>query len=38
MSVLYMVPYLSGERGEAFEYYFRKGAAPEKSEGVRPAE
>ena len=38
MAVLYMVPYLSGERGEAFEYYFRKGAAPEKSEGVRPAE
>ncbi|HRX88136.1 MAG TPA: NAD(P)-binding domain-containing protein [Steroidobacteraceae bacterium] len=38
MAVLYMVPYLSGNRAEAFEFYFRKGAAPAKSEGVRPAE
>ena len=38
MAVLYMVPYMTGRRDEAFEFYFRKGAGPEVSEGVRPAE
>ena len=38
MSILYMVPYLTGARDEAYEYYFRKGASPAVSEGVRPAE
>lgn len=38
MAVLYMVPYLTGNREEAFEYYLRKGAAPKQSEGVRPAQ
>jgi len=38
MTVLYMVPYLTGRRDEAFEYYFRKGASPQHSQGVRPAE
>ena len=37
MALIYMVPYMSGRRQDAFEYYFRRGAAPEKSEGVRPA-
>ena len=38
MSILYMVPYMSGRRDEAFEYYFRKGTSPQRSTGVRPAE
>jgi hypothetical protein len=38
MAVLYMVPYVNGRRSDAFEYYLRRGAAPEKSEGVRPAQ
>lgn len=38
MAVLYMVPYLAGEPGDRFEYYFRRGAGPAVSEGVRPAE
>ena len=38
MSILYMVPYISGRRDEAFEYYFRKGASPRQSQGVRPAQ
>ena len=38
MTILYMVPYMSGRRAEAFEYYFRKGAAPKQSQGVRPAQ
>jgi len=38
MALLYMVPYLSGNRDEAFEFYFRKGTGPVVSEGVRPAE
>ena len=38
MSILYMVPYMSGRRDEAFEYYFRKGTSPRQSSGVRPAE
>jgi hypothetical protein len=38
MTILYMVPYLQGRRDEAFEFYFRTGASPEVSTGVRPAE
>ncbi|MBT8445110.1 MAG: NADPH-dependent F420 reductase [Gammaproteobacteria bacterium] len=38
MSILYMVPYMSGRRDEAFEYYFRKGASPLDIKPVRPAE
>lgn len=38
MAIIYMVPYLSGRREEAFEYHLRKGAAPAVSDGVRPAE
>lgn len=38
MSILYMVPYLSGRRDQAFEYYFRTGTSPQQSEGLRPAE
>lgn len=38
MSILYMVPYLTGRRDQAFEYYFRTGTSPEQSDGVRPAE
>jgi hypothetical protein len=38
MTVLYMVPYLNGQRAQAFEFYFRRGAAPLQSEGVRPAQ
>ncbi len=38
MALIYMVPYLKGPRGESFEYYLRRGAAPRVSQGVRPAE
>ncbi len=38
MAVVYMVPYLSGRSADAFEYYLRKGTAPRRSQGVRPAE
>ncbi len=38
MSILYMVPYMTGRRDQAFEYYFRTGTSPRQSEGVRPAE
>jgi hypothetical protein len=38
MSLLYMVPYMSGRREDAFEYYLRRGAAPKQSSGVRPAQ
>lgn len=38
LAILYMVPYMSGRRGDAFELYFRKGAAPRQSQGVRPAQ
>lgn len=38
MTVLYLVPYLQGRRQDAFEFYFRKGASPDVSTGVRPAE
>jgi predicted dinucleotide-binding enzyme len=38
MALIYMVPYLRGPRGEAFEYHLRRGAAPRESQGVRPAQ
>jgi predicted dinucleotide-binding enzyme len=38
MAILYMVPYLSGRRDDAFELHLRKGAAPKDSKGVRPAQ
>lgn len=38
MAILYMVPYNSGRRDDAFEYYLRRGAAPAVSGGVRPAQ
>lgn len=38
MAVIYMLPYMTGHRDEAFEFYMRKGAAPKQSTGVRPAE
>lgn len=38
MAALYLVPYFQGRRDEAFEFYFRKGASPETSTGVRAAE
>lgn len=38
MAILYMVPYMSGNSAEQFEFYFRKGTGPALSEGVRPAE
>lgn len=38
MAIIYMVPYLKGLRGDSFEFYLRRGAAPKVSQGVRPAE
>jgi predicted dinucleotide-binding enzyme len=38
MAVIYMIPYMTGRREDAFEYHLRKGAAPRESQGVRPAE
>jgi len=38
MSILYMVPYMSGRRDQAFEYYFRTGTSPLEIKPVRPAE
>lgn len=38
MTVLYLVPYLQDRRDDAFEFYLRKGASPDISTGVRPAE
>ena len=38
MSILYMVPYMSGRRDQAFEYYFRTGSIPLEIKPVRPAE
>lgn len=38
MAVIYMIPYLTGRREDAFEYHLRKGAAPRDTQGVRPAE
>ena len=38
MAILYMVPYMSGRRDDAFEFYLRRGTAPKQSTGVRPAQ
>ena len=38
MAILYMVPYLSGRRADAFEYHLRRGAAPRDGQAVRPAQ
>ncbi len=38
MAIVYMVPYMSGRRDEAFEFYLRKGTARSTSQGVRPAQ
>lgn len=38
MSILYMVPYMSGRRDQAFEYYLRTGTSPSEIKEVRPAE
>jgi hypothetical protein len=38
MAVLYLYPYLSGQRDQAFEYHLRTGSAARDSRGVRPAE
>jgi predicted dinucleotide-binding enzyme len=38
MAVIYMVPYLGGRMDDAFEFYLRRGSAPQQSEGVRAAE
>lgn len=38
MAVLYLYPYLSGRRDQAFEYHLRTGSAARDSKGVRPAE
>lgn len=37
MAVLYMVPYLTGRRDDAFEYHLRRGSAPRDGGAVRPA-
>ncbi len=38
MAILYMAPYLSGRRDDAFEFYLRRGTSPKQSQGVRPAQ
>ncbi len=38
MAILYMVPYLTGRRADAFEYHLRRGAAPRDGQAVRPAQ
>ena len=38
MAVLYLYPYQSGQRDQAFEYHLRTGSAARDSKGVRPAE
>jgi predicted dinucleotide-binding enzyme len=38
MAVLYMVPYMTGRRPDAFEFYFRRGTSPAGGGAVRPAE
>ena len=38
MAVLYMVPYMRGERDQVFEYYLRKDTGPKREYEVRPAE
>jgi hypothetical protein len=37
MAAIYLTPYLQGRAADAFEYYLRRGTAPEKSGGVRAA-
>jgi predicted dinucleotide-binding enzyme len=37
MAAIYLVPYLTGRREEAFEYHLRRTAPPQNSQGVRPA-
>ena len=37
MSALYLVPYLQGRIGDAFEFYLRTGSSPAESKGVRAA-
>ena len=37
MSALYLVPYLQGRMGDAFEYYLRTASSPRESKGVRAA-
>ena len=38
MALIYMVPYLKGPAGAAFEFHLRQGTAPRRSQGVRPAQ
>lgn len=38
MAILYMVPYMTGHRDQAFEFHLRRGAAPKESTGLRPAQ
>lgn len=38
MAVIYMVPYLSGRRADAFEYYFRQSESLQSDRAVRPAQ
>lgn len=38
MSILYMVPYMTGRRDDAFEYYLRTGTSPAEIREVRPAQ
>jgi len=38
MAVLYLYPYLSGHRDQAFEYHLRTGSGPRDHGAVRPAE
>ena len=38
MVIVYMYPYMSGHRDQAFEFHFRKGAAPKQRGVVRPAQ
>ncbi len=37
MAVLYMVPYMTGRRAQAFEYHLRQGTGPAVVREVRPA-
>lgn len=38
LAVLYMYPYMSGRRDQAFEIHLRRGSAPKASTGLRPAQ
>ena len=38
MAIVYMYPYMTGHRDQAFEFHFRKGAAPKQPGVVRPAQ